>query len=225
MYAEPAFRQQQIAKHQTWALEPVSKIEYLRDELEAIADVKRSRNHSRIVAKSGAEHLPQVALLGLGGNASGRARTLAVDDDHRGFDHGGHTESLAHQSEAASRRSAHRTDAGVRSADRHVDHANLVLYLADHDAGLARVRGHPVQHASRRAHGVSAIEFHASGCPAHGHRRIAAQDGIAILRLGKPIRESREVRGGIIIPGPRNSDIFGHHSLAFFLELLSEDFL
>src|SRR5882672_5263382 len=69
--AEPAFRQQQIAKHKTRALEAIGDIEYFGDELEAIADVQRSGHHSRIVSKSGAEHLPEVALLGLGGDAGG----------------------------------------------------------------------------------------------------------------------------------------------------------
>ena len=33
------------------------------------------------------------------------------------------------------------------------------------------------------------------------------------------------MRGGVIIADPRNSDVFGHHGLAFFLELFPEDFL
>src|SRR5882672_4336849 len=147
MYAEPAFRQEQIAKHETRTLEAISDIENFGNELEAIADVQRSGHHSRIVAKSGAEHLPQVALLGFGGNAGGRASTLTIDDDHRGFDHGGHAEAFAHQSEAAAGGCAHSADTSVCGTDGHVDHADFIFHLADHDAGFARVCGHPVQNA------------------------------------------------------------------------------
>src|SRR5712691_2290055 len=163
MYAESAFRQQQIAKHQARALEPVGEVENLRDELEAIADVQRSSNHSGIVTKCGAQHLPQVALLGLGGNAGGWTGSLAVDDDHRSFDHGGHAKAFAHQGEAPARRCTHGAHAGVSRADRHVDHTDLVFHLPDHNAGFARVRRHPVQNARRRTHWVGAIEFYA-GC-------------------------------------------------------------
>src|SRR6267378_4210283 len=95
--AEPAFRQQQIAEYETRTLKAIGDVENLRYELEAIADVQRSGHHTRVVTKSGAEHLPQVALLGLGGHAGGWAGTLAIDDHHRSFDHGGHAESLAHE--------------------------------------------------------------------------------------------------------------------------------
>jgi len=41
-------------------------------------------------------------------------------------------------------------------------------------------------------------------------------------RSWKRIRESRKVRGGVIVADPRYSDVFGHHGFAFFLELLAE---
>src|SRR5216683_6040476 len=147
MYAEPAFRQQQIAKHQTRTLEPVGKVEDLGDKLEAIANVQRSCDHSRIIAKSGAEHLPEVALLGFRGNAGGRAGSLAVDNHYRGLDHRGHAQALAHESKAAARCGAHGPDTGMSRADRHVDHPDFIFDLAHHDAGFARVRRHPVQNA------------------------------------------------------------------------------
>ncbi len=110
-------------------------------------------------------------------------------------------------------------------ADRHIDHADLVLDLPDHDAGFARVCGHPVQDAGRRAHGIGTIEFHSCRRTSHGHRNIAAQDCVPVLRLGKGIRERCEVRSGVVVTGARNADVFGHNGLAFFLELLSEDVL
>jgi hypothetical protein len=225
MDAKPAFRQQQITEHETWALEAVHDIEHLGDELEAIGNVQRSRDRSGIIPKRCAEHLPEVALLGLGGNTRGRAGSLTVDDHHRGFDHGGHAESLAHQGEATARCSAHRADARVSRADRHIDHADLVLHLPDHDAGFARVCRHPVQDPGRRAHGIGTIEFHTCCRTSHGHRNIATQDRVPVIRLRKGIRESREVRSGIIVTGARNADVFGHNGLAFSLKLLSKDVL
>src|SRR5215469_5026935 len=127
MYAEPAFRQQQVAEHKTRALKAVGNVEYLGDELEAIADVQRSRNYSGIIPKGGAEHLPEVALFGLGGNARGRTGALTVDDHHRSLDHGGHAQALAHKGEPAARRGAHRAHASMSRTDRHIDHADLVF--------------------------------------------------------------------------------------------------
>ena len=62
---------------------------------------------SRIVAESSAQHLPEIALLGLGGNAGGWAGPLAVDDYHGSFHHGGEAEALAHQGKAAAGGGAH----------------------------------------------------------------------------------------------------------------------
>src|SRR5271165_3262690 len=63
--AEPPFGKQQIAQHDSRTLEAVSNIEYFRDQLEAVADVERSGNDPRVVAEGRAQHLPQIALLGL----------------------------------------------------------------------------------------------------------------------------------------------------------------
>src|SRR5437879_11039944 len=92
MHAETAFRQQEVAQHEARTLETVGKVEDFGDHREAIADVQRSSNHSRIIAKSGTQHLPQVALLGFRGNTRGRARSLAVDHHYWSFDHRGHAQ-------------------------------------------------------------------------------------------------------------------------------------
>ncbi len=133
--------------------------------------------------------------------------------------------TFAHQGEAAAGGSAHRANAGMGGTDRHIHHANLVFHLPDHDAGLARVRRHPVQNAGRRAHGVGAVEFHSRCRASHGHRDVAAEHRVAVLRHGKWPGERLEIRGGIVIAGPRNSDVFGHHGFAFLLELLGENLL
>ncbi len=224
MDTEPAFREQQIAEDESRTLKPVSDVKDLWHELEAVADVQGCRDHTRIIAKRGTKHLPEVALLRLGGDPSGRAGTLAVDDHDRSFDHSGHAQTLAHEGEASTGRRAHSADARVRSADDHVDYADLVFHLADHDSSFAGVRGHPVENAGRRAHGVSAIEFHAGSGPTHRHGNVATQNGIPILRLGQRVRKSCEVCGGVIIASARDSEVFCDDSVAFFLELLFENF-
>src|SRR5258708_6995159 len=127
MNAETAFREQQIAKHQPRALKLVRDVENLWDKFEAVSDVQRSRNHSGIIAKSSAEHLPKVALLGLGRDSCGRARSLAVNDHYWGFDHGGHAQTFAHHGEAAARRGAHGADTRMRPADGHAGSTECVL--------------------------------------------------------------------------------------------------
>src|SRR5438128_134763 len=223
--AEPAFRQQQIAKHHTGALEAVDDVEYFRDEPEAIPNVERSSNDPGIIAEGSAEHLPKVALLGLGGNSRGRAGPLAVDDHHWGFDHGRHAEAFAHQGKTAARGGTHSANAGVRSSNGHIDYPDLIFHLPNHDAGLARVRRHPVQNAGRRAHWISAVEFYAGCCPAHGHRDVAAEHRVTVLSHGKRAGKRLEVQGGVFIARTRETDVFGHHGLAFLLELFGQDAL
>ena len=99
--AKPAFGQQEIAEHDSWTLEAVGDVEDLGNDLEAVSNVERSADHSRIIAESCAEHLPQIALLGLCGNARRRSCALAVNHHHRSLHHRGHTEPFAHQRESA----------------------------------------------------------------------------------------------------------------------------
>ena len=75
-------------------------------------------------------------------------------------------------------------DAGMGRTDRHVDYANLVFHLADHDTCLAGMDRHPMENSRRRAHGISAIEFHACSRSSHGHRGVAAEHGIAVSVIG-----------------------------------------
>src|SRR6185437_8718478 len=135
--AETAFSQQQIAEHDSRALELVRYVEDFGNELEAVGDIEWCGDDSGVIAKGRPQHLPEIALFGLGGNAGGRTRTLAVDH--------------------------HDGDFRVSRADGHVDHANFVLDLPNHDVGLAGVLGHPVKDAGRGAHGVGRIELDAGG--------------------------------------------------------------
>ncbi len=97
------------------------------------------RDDPRIVAEAGAQHLPQIALLGLGRDTGGWPGALDVDAHHRRFHHRRSPSAFGHQRKAATGGGAHRADAGVRGADGHIDHADLIFDLADHDAGFASV--------------------------------------------------------------------------------------
>src|ERR1700686_3248236 len=94
--AKPAFRQQQIAQNDAWALEAVGNIENLRDDFEAVSDIERRGKGTRIIAERCAQHLPEIALLGLRGNTCGWASPLAVDYYHGSLHHGGQAETFAH---------------------------------------------------------------------------------------------------------------------------------
>src|SRR6185369_13886998 len=96
-----AFRQQEIAKHDARRLEAINKIEHLRNDFEAIADIEWGGNDPRVIAESRAEHLPEVALFGLGGDSRRRAGTLTVDHHYRGFYHRRHAQAFAHQGKTA----------------------------------------------------------------------------------------------------------------------------
>ena len=86
--AQPPFRQQEIAEHDTRALIAVRKIENLGNDLEAVSNVERSRDGPRIVSKACAQHLPQVALFGFCRYPRGRSSALAVDHHYGSFHHG-----------------------------------------------------------------------------------------------------------------------------------------
>src|SRR6185312_6704460 len=81
--AETAFGEEQVAEDDSGALEAVDDVEDLGNQLEAVGDVERRGDDAGVVAKGRAQHLPEIALLGLGGDAGGRAGALAVDDDDR----------------------------------------------------------------------------------------------------------------------------------------------
>ena len=138
--ARCSFGDQQVGEDQAGTLIFVAEVEQLRDRLKQIELARRRDDDARIIALPGAEHLPEIALLGLGRHAGGRAGALHIDADNRRFDHPRHADRLGHERKAAAAGRAHRAAASVRRADGHVHHADLVLDLPDHDAELARVR-------------------------------------------------------------------------------------
>ena len=93
--AEAAFGEEEVAEDDAGALEAVDDVEDFGDELEAVGDVERSGDDAGVVAEGCAEHLPEVALLGFGGDAGGWAGALAVDDDDGDFGLRGEAEGFA----------------------------------------------------------------------------------------------------------------------------------
>ena len=104
-------------------LEPSARLKSSGTILKQSAIVRRRDDDARVVALPGAQHLPQVALLGLGRHARGRAGALDVDADDRDLHHRRRAQRLGHEREAAAGGGAHGAAAGVRGADGHVDDA------------------------------------------------------------------------------------------------------
>ena len=206
-------------------LKAIGDVEDFRDKGEAVANVERGGNHARIVSKRGAQHLPKIALLGFGGDAGRRARTLAVNHNYGNFGLGGEAEGLAHQGKAAPGGRAHGANPGVGSANGHVDHADLVFHLADHDVGFARVLGHPVEHAGRRTHGIGAVELDSGRCSAHSHGGVAAQHSVAVVGHGQRVLKWLEVLGGVVVADAGQADVLVDDGLFFLAELLCENLL
>ncbi len=111
----------------------------------------------------------------------------------------------------------------MSGTDRHVDDADLVLHLSNHDAGFACVGRHPMQNAGGGTHRISAVKLYARSSATHGHSNISAQNGVPVLCLRKGIGKRREVRSCVVVASSRHTHVFGDHGVAFFLELFPED--
>src|SRR5215472_3518791 len=99
--AQPSLGKQEIAEHDARTLEAICDVEDFGNDLEAVSDIERRPDDSRIITKRSAEHLPKIALLRFCWHPSRRARALAVDDDDWSLHHRGHAKPLAHQRESA----------------------------------------------------------------------------------------------------------------------------
>ena len=91
---------QQVGDDDCRQLVLVGEVEHLGNRLEGVERIAWCEDEFREVALTGAEHLPQVALLGLRGHPGGRAGTLHVDDDDGHLHHSGCTYSFGHQRES-----------------------------------------------------------------------------------------------------------------------------
>ncbi len=110
-------------------------------------------------------------------------------------------------------------------SDGHVDYADLILDLADEDAGFAGVLGHPVEYAGGGAHGICAVELDASRGSAHGHGSVAAEGGVLVVGHGERPGEGLEVLAGVVVSGAGDGDVLVGDGLLLFAELLGDNLL
>ena len=192
------------------------------NDFETIENVGRGGDDPRVVAVPGAQHLPEVALLGFGGNSGRWAGALDVNHDNRRLDHGRHPEAFGHQRKAASGGGAHGPHARVRSSDRHVHDPDFILHLPDHDARFASVGGHPVQHTSGRAHRIRAIELDSCRRASHRQGHVSGQHRLTGVRHRQRLRKWLKVVRGVVIGATGDFDILGDDGIALFLELLAQ---
>ena len=221
-HAEGALGDEQIRENDGRTLVAIDQVEHLGDGAESVVGVLRGHHDPFEIALAGSERLPEVTLLGLGGHSGRGPGAHHVDEHHRNLHHGGRSDGLGHEGEAAARRGAHGAGPGVGRSHRHVGHADLVLDLAHHDAEFAGVLGHPVEHARRGAHGIGAVELDARGRPAHRQGFVPGPDRERVGLLREGVRQRSEVGARVFVTGAGDRDVGRDHRLALSLELERE---
>ena len=213
VHAEGALGDQQVGQHQAGALVVVGQVEHLRDGVEGVEGVQRRHDEPGEIALAGAQQLPEVALLRLGGHARGGAGPLHVHQHDGYLHHGGGADGLRHQGEPAAGGGGHGACARVRCADDHVRNADLVLNLPHHDAQVAGVLRHPVQHAGGGAHGVGGVELHARRGPTHRDGIVAGplRQRVVVLRQRHGVR--RKVLLRVVVSDAGHADVLVDHRL------------
>jgi len=107
--------------------------------------------------------------------------------------------------------------------DHHVHHADLVFNLADHDAELTRVRGHPHQHAGGRAHRIRRIKLHAGGSPTHSGGLVAGNYAQRFGPSRRFPRKGRKILSRVIVACAGDGQIFGDDCIALLFKLPRND--
>ena len=138
-------RKQEIRDQDHGHLVFLAQVERFNSGPEAVLHIHRRDDRARIVTLGGAEYLIQIALLRLRGNAGRRPAALHFHDYDRGLDHSCHPDGLCHQGKTTAGSAAHRADAGIPRANRHVDDSQFVFTLLDDHAALLGVTDHPVE--------------------------------------------------------------------------------
>ena len=100
---------------------------------ESIARAAGGDHRHRCIAIAAIDRLIEIALLGLGRQAGGRAAALRIDDDQRQFSHDGKAHRLALERDAGTRRGGYAETAGIARADGGTDRGNLVFRLEGGD--------------------------------------------------------------------------------------------
>src|SRR4029453_9054030 len=113
------------------------QVKKLGHSFEAVRDIRRRNNDTRVVSLPCSHNLPEITLLGFGRPAWGGPWALNVDAEDGYLHHSRRSQSLSHQRKAAPRSGAHRPASCMGRADGDVDNSDLVLNLTYHDTQLA----------------------------------------------------------------------------------------
>ena len=147
--------------------------------VEALGRRRRGDDRERRVRVPPEQDLEEVALLGLRGQAGGRAAPLDVDQDERQLDHDREPEGLALQRDAGAGGAGDPERAAVRRADRRADRRDLVLRLEGLDPEVL-VAGELVEDVRGRGDRVRPVEERPVGELRGGHEpeggRLVAGD-------------------------------------------------
>ena len=154
--------------------------------VEAVGRRLRGDDRHRRLAVAAEHRLQQVGLLGLGGQAGGRAAALDVDHQQRELGHHRQADRLALQRDAGARGGGDPEVTGERRADRGTDAGDLVLGLERGDRE-ALVLGQLVKDVGRRGDRVGAEEdrqprLHTGGDQAVGQGQVAADVAVGAGR-------------------------------------------
>ncbi len=98
--AEGPFGDEQVRDEDAGALGLVGQIEQLGQGIESVERVLGSHDEALEIALARPQHLPEVALLGLGRHAGRGTGAHHVDKDGGHLEHAGHPQRLGHQREA-----------------------------------------------------------------------------------------------------------------------------
>src|SRR5579884_3800016 len=166
------------------------------------------------------DQVVQVALLRLRRQPGRRSGPGALDDDDRHFDRSGQADPFGHERNPRARGRGHRTNAGKRCTDDHVDRGELVLGLDDDAAVFRSVLGHPLEDIGRRGDRIARHEPAAGGEGAVSDRVVSHHDQpVAVLALRQAIagRLVGEMLGDVIFTALDRADVEVDDFLAFAL--------
>ena len=204
----------QVRCHEHRRLEPLGDIKGLHRHLETLVRIGGIEYRVPSVAVRGVGQHQQVALLGAGGHAGGRAAALDVEEDRRDLGIVRQADEFLHQRNAGPRGIGERPRPGPPGADHDPCRGELVFRLHDGIAVLARDGIGPQlpaeggerlhQRSGRRdrvprAHGGARIHGAERGGGVAVHQHVA-------LGLVEPLQVKRqraiEVLAGVVVAHP-----------------------
>ena len=155
----------------------------------------------------------EVGLLGLGGQAGGRAAALHVHHHQRDFRHPGQAEALAHQGDAGAGGSGHGLFAGETGAEDGGDGLDFGGHLVGELVLSHQVALHPQQDGGGRGDGIAGIEFQAGvGC-AQSDGLVALEHHLLVVRRvrRRQVAQHETALGGVLPAQPHGLDVGGNN--------------